>query len=46
MKRAGPPSGMAAAIGLQVRSELCDFEITGRGRSFGQLPYDVYEVFG
>jgi len=45
LKRAGPPSGIAAAICLQVRSGLCDFVITGRVWRFGQLQYDMYEVF-
>ena len=39
------PSGIAGASCFQVRSALCDFEITGRVWRFGQLQYDMYEVF-
>ena len=42
---AGTPSGVAAAICLQVSLELCDFVITGRVWRFGQLQYDICEVF-
>ena len=39
------PSGVAAASCSKVAYELCDFVITGHVWRFGQLKYDICDVF-